>query len=160
MEQTGEFQIAAARVAVWDGLNDPEVLARCIDGCRSFAKTSDVEFDAAVKAKVGPLRATFHARLLLSEVNRPHGYTLTAAVAGGPAGFAKGSAVVELTDVGSQTLLRYSVRGSVGGKLAQVGSRFVDAAARKIADDFFAAFAREMADAEECLMHGRAEGRE
>ena len=144
MEQTGEFRIAATRLRVWEGLNDPDILARCIDGCLSMERTSDEQFDASVKARFGPVSATFQAQLVLSELQPPSSYTLTANVNGGSAGFGKGSAQVNLEDDNGATLLRYSIKANVGGKLAQVGSRLIDAAARKMADDFFSKFGREI----------------
>jgi hypothetical protein len=111
-------------------------------------KTSDEQFDAQVKARIGPVSATFQAQLVLSDLVPPSSYTLTANVKGGPAGFGKGTARVNLDDVGGATLLRYSVTANVGGKLAQIGSRLIDAAARKMADDFFAEFGREISGVE------------
>lgn len=148
MEQFGEYRISAARAMVWEGLNDPDVLGRCIQGCLSMERTSDEQFDASVKAKVGPVSATFQAQLMLSEIDAPSSYTLTANVKGGAAGFGKGTAKVSLLEDGASTLLRYQVSANVGGKLAQVGSRLIDAAARKMADDFFAEFGREVGGAE------------
>lgn len=144
MEQTGEFRIAASRERVWHALNDPLVLGRCIDGCQSMERVGEDRFLAAVKAKVGPVSALFNAELALEDVREPEAYTINAQVKGGAAGFARGNARVELQAVGSETLLRYAVNANVGGKLAQVGSRLIDAAARKMADDFFGAFAREL----------------
>ncbi|MEQ8858669.1 MAG: carbon monoxide dehydrogenase subunit G [Pseudomonadales bacterium] len=149
MEQTGEYRIAADRDAVWAALNDPEVLSRCIDGCEALEKTADDRFDARIKAKVGPVRATFDAELRLEEVVPPASYTLSGNVKGGAAGFARGSAKVNLTEDGSDTVLAYQVNGNVGGKLAQVGSRLIDGAARKMAEDFFARFRREFGGDEE-----------
>ena len=142
MEQTGEYVIAADRAEVWEGLNDPQILEQCIDGCQSMDKTSDDQFDAKVKAKIGPVSAVFTAQLLLSDVTAPERYTITANVKGGPAGFGKGTANVVLADGddAGTTRLSYTVDASVGGKLAQVGSRLLDGAARKMADDFFSAF--------------------
>jgi carbon monoxide dehydrogenase subunit G len=148
VEQFGEYRISAARAMVWEGLNDPDVLGRCIQGCLSMERTSDEQFDASVKAKVGPVSATFQAQLMLSEIDAPSSYTLTANVKGGAAGFGKGTAKVSLLEDGASTLLRYQVSANVGGKLAQVGSRLIDAAARKMADDFFAEFGREVGGAE------------
>lgn len=148
MEQFGEYRISAARAMVWEGLNDPDVLGRCIQGCLSMERTSDEQFDASVKAKVGPVSATFQAQLMLSEIDAPSSYTLTANVKGGAAGFGKGTAKVSLLEDGASTLLRYQVSANVGGKLAQVGSRLIDAAARKMADDFFAEFGREVGGTE------------
>ncbi len=144
MEQTGEYRIAAGLETVWRGLNDPEILARCIDGCQSMEQASDDQFVASVKAKIGPVSATFQAQLNLADVNPPTSYTLQANVKGGAAGFGKGTANVELREEGSATLLSYQVKANVGGKLAQVGSRLIDGAARKMADDFFAAFGKEV----------------
>lgn len=141
MEQSGEYRIQAARDQVWAGLNDPEVLRRCIDGCQTMARVADDRFETAVKAKVGPVSATFQAVLELTDVEPPNQYTINANVKGGAAGFGKGTAEVLLADAGpGVTLLTYNVRANVGGKLAQIGSRLIDSTARKMADDFFAAF--------------------
>ncbi|MFX3657944.1 MAG: CoxG family protein [bacterium] len=147
MEQTGEHRIAASRDDVWAGLNDPAVLARCIDGCLSLERTAPDRFDARVKSRIGPVNATFDVELGLEDVVPPERYTLRAQAKGGAAGFARGEAHVELADDGDGTRLRYSVQGNVGGKLAQVGSRLIDGAARKMADDFFSAFQRELGGA-------------
>ena len=144
MEQTGEYRIAAAIDDVWHGLNDPDVLARCIDGCQTMERQSDDAFGAAIKAKVGPVSATFQAVLRLTNVEAPSSYTIEANVKGGAAGFGKGTADVALREDDGATLLSYQVKANVGGKLAQVGSRLIDAAARKMADDFFAAFGEEV----------------
>lgn len=144
MEQTGEQRIAASRDRVWAALNDPDVLARCLDGCLAMDKVADDRFLAKVKARVGPVRATFDADLTLRDVDPPNGYIIDGNVKGGPAGFARGSAKVDLADDGEQTRLAYAVTASVGGKLAQVGSRLIDGTARKMADDFFAQFRREL----------------
>ncbi len=144
MEQSGEYRIAASREAVWGALNDPDVLCRCLDGCESMERLADDRFAARIKAKVGPVRATFDAELELKNVVPPESYTISAQVKGGPAGFARGDADVRLSEGSTETLLRYAIRASVGGKLAQVGSRLIDGTARKMADDFFASFAREM----------------
>jgi carbon monoxide dehydrogenase subunit G len=140
MRQSGEYRIAAPADAVWLALNDPEVLSQCIDGCQSMSRTADDAFAATVKAKIGPLSATFTADVRLADLDPPNAYTLEASVKGGAAGFAKGTARVSLSQEGRETLLRYDIEGNVGGKLAQVGQRLIDAAARKTADDFFARF--------------------
>lgn len=140
MEQSGEYRIQAGLDSVWAGLNDAEILARCIDGCQAMEKVADDRFDARVKAKIGPVSATFQAALELADVDAPTSYTLNANVKGGAAGFGKGVAKVQLAEDDGATLLSYQVNASVGGKLAQVGSRLLDGAARKMADDFFAAF--------------------
>jgi carbon monoxide dehydrogenase subunit G len=120
------------------------VLARCIDGCQSMEKLADDRFKATVKAKVGPVSSTFQANLELADVSPPSSYVINADVKGGAAGFGKGSANVSLAEDGEATVLRYDVKASVGGKLAQVGNRLIDATARKMADDFFAQFGEEV----------------
>jgi carbon monoxide dehydrogenase subunit G len=141
MDMTGEHQIAAPRAAVWAGLNDPVILKRSILGCEELTKASDTEFQAQVTAKVGPVKAKFNGKVTLSDLDPPNGYTISGEGSGGAAGFAKGGAKVHLEDAGSGTLLKYEVHAQIGGKLAQIGSRLVDGAARKMADDFFTAFA-------------------
>lgn len=145
MEQTGEYRLAASRQDVWRALNDPDILCRCIDGCLSMDKLDESAYQAKVKASIGPVRATFDTRLELKDLNEPESYRLVGDVKGGPAGFAKGEALVELAEDAGTTVLRYTVNGNVGGKLAQVGSRLIDGAMRKLADDFFAAFGEVVA---------------
>lgn len=144
MDQSGEYRIPAERADVWRALNDPDTLKRCIDGCQTMERRSDGGFAAVVKARVGPVRAVFNAALDLADVNPPESYTINVAVKGGPAGFARGSAAVTLAPQGEETMLRYAARANIGGKLAQIGSRLIDGAARKMADDFFKAFHAEM----------------
>jgi len=141
MDMTGEHTIRAPRQAVWAALNDPEVLKQSIAGCEELNKTSDTEFQAQVTAKVGPVKAKFAGKVTLSDLNPPNGYTITGEGSGGAAGFAKGGAKVQLADAAGGTLLKYEVHAQIGGKLAQIGSRLVDGAARKMADEFFTAFA-------------------
>lgn len=141
MDMNGEFQIAAPRQRVWEALNDPEVLRQCIPGCEEIVKLSDVEWTAKVTAKVGPVKAKFAGKVTLSDLDPPNGYTITGEGTGGAAGFAKGGAAVKLTDQAAGTLLTYTVKAQVGGKLAQIGSRLIDGASRKLADEFFAGFA-------------------
>lgn len=141
MEQAGEYRIEAPREQVWQALNDPAVLARCLDGCRSLVATGSNEFAAEMGAKVGPVKAAFAATIALSDVVRPESYRLAVRVDGGVAGFANGSARVELEATAPQeTLLRYRIEGAVGGKLAQLGSRLVAGAARKMTVRFFERF--------------------
>jgi hypothetical protein len=140
MEMQGERRIAAPREQVWERLNDPETLKLCIPGCQEIEKLSDTEFTAKVKAKVGPVSATFNGKVRLTDLNPPAGYTISGEGTGGIAGFAKGGATIELTEEGGETVLKYGVQAQVGGKLAQIGSRLVDGVARKFADEFFAKF--------------------
>jgi len=141
MDMTGEHQIKAPRPMVWAALNDPEVLKASIAGCEELTKTSDHEFQAQVTAKVGPVKAKFGGKVTLSDLDPPNGYTISGEGSGGAAGFAKGGAKVKLEDAPGGTLLKYEVHAQIGGKLAQIGSRLVDGAARKMADEFFTAFA-------------------
>jgi carbon monoxide dehydrogenase subunit G len=146
MEMTGEFRIPAPRERVWQGLNDPEILKQAIPGCQTIEKVSDTEFTAKVVAKVGPVKATFGGKVNLTDLDPPKAYTISGEGTGGVAGFAKGSAKVHLDADGSEaTMLHYEVQAHVGGKLAQIGSRLIDATSRKMADDFFARFAAVVA---------------
>ena len=144
MEQAGEYEIAAPRQTVWDALNNPDVLKRSLDGCQSMEQIDDATYAASVKAKVGPVSALFKADLEITDRHEPESYTINASAKGGAAGFGKGTARVQLADAGSGTLLTYTVSANVGGKLAQIGSRLIDGAARKMADDFFARFRTEV----------------
>lgn len=141
MDMTGEYRIPAPRQKVWEALNDPEILKQCIPGCETVEKLSDTELTAKVRAKVGPVSARFGGKVTLSELDPPNGYRISGEGTGGPAGFAKGGATVKLADDGDGTKLSYVAEANVGGKLAQIGSRLIDATARKMADDFFAKFA-------------------
>jgi carbon monoxide dehydrogenase subunit G len=140
MHLSAEQTIAAPRHVVWQGLNDPEILKRCVPGCEVLERVGDDELLAEVVAKVGPVKARFKGRLQLSDMDPPRSYRIAGEGQGGAAGFAKGGAVVVLEEAGEKTILRYDVTASVGGKLAQIGSRLIDAAARKFAEDFFARF--------------------
>lgn len=148
MEIAGESLVPAPQQRVWDALNDPEVLKACIAGCQRLDKVSDTEFSAIVTTRVGPISATFRGTVNLSELDPPNSYTLTGRGQGGAAGFAKMVSRVSLQGQGDQTLLRYTAHAEVGGKLASVGSRLVQSVARKNADDFFAAFTRQLSGPE------------
>ena len=140
MVMTGEVQLPASREVVWAKLNDADVLKACIPGCEELNKASDIEFQAVAVVKIGPVKARFKGKVNLTDLNPPNGYRISGDGEGGVAGFAKGGAQVSLGDEGEQTRLSYAASAQVGGKLAQIGSRLIDAAARKMADDFFARF--------------------
>jgi carbon monoxide dehydrogenase subunit G len=140
MELQGERLIPAPVDKTWAALNDPETLKACIAGCESLERSGDDGFNALVAVKVGPVSARFKGSLKMCQVMAPNSYTLNFDGQGGAAGFGKGSADVALTAEGSSTRLKYNARAQVGGKMAQVGSRLIDAAAGKITDDFFKAF--------------------
>src|SRR3954468_12020365 len=142
MDMTGEYRIPAPRQRVWEALNDPEVLRQAIPGCEQLDKVSDTELTARVKAKVGPVSATFNGKVTLGDLNPPESYTISGEGSGGMAGFAKGGANVHLTDEGADTVLRYDAKADVGGKLAQIGSRLIQGTAKKMGDDFFGRFRR------------------
>jgi carbon monoxide dehydrogenase subunit G len=141
MQMSGEYRIEASRDAVWAALNDPEVLKQAIPGCEEIDKASDTEFAAKVKVKLGPVSAKFTGNVNLTDLDPPNGYTISGEGKGGPAGFARGGAKVRLEADGAATILHYEVDAQVGGKLAQIGSRLIDATAKKMAGDFFAGFA-------------------
>jgi hypothetical protein len=145
MDISGEFDIPVSRQQVWEALNDPQVLAQCIPGCESIERESDTELRAKMKAKIGPVKARFESRILLSNLNPPQSYTISGEGKGGPVGFGKGSADVSLEESDGNTTLHYTATLHVGGKLAQIGSRLVGSAARKIADDFFSKFVEVVA---------------
>jgi carbon monoxide dehydrogenase subunit G len=141
MDMTGEERIAASRETVWAALNDVDVLKQCIPGCESLEKKSDTEMAAKVKLKIGPVSASFSGKVTLSEIDPPNGYRIGGEGTGGPAGYAKGSALVRLEDDGAGgTVLKYEAKADVGGKLAQVGGRLIDATAKKLAGEFFSKF--------------------
>ncbi len=129
---------------MWDALNDPAVLQRCIPGCESLEKQGENEYSGKVAAAIGPVRAKFDTRISLENLNPPESYTLSGETKAGAAGFGRGSAHVHLAEQDGATLLTYSADFKVGGKLAQVGSRLVLGATRKTADEFFGCFSREL----------------
>ncbi len=144
MEMSGEITIDAPRTEVWAALNDAAVLKAAIPGCTALNKVSDTEMTATVDTKVGMVRATFNGKVTLSNINAPLSYTITGEGKGGVAGFASGGADVKLFEDGDRTILRYTARGQVGGKLAQIGARLIDATAKQMADQFFANFAAKL----------------
>lgn len=141
MELKGESLIAAPRERVWNALNDPAVLARCIEGVETLERTAEDRFEGKLTAKVGPVRASFTGAVTLSDIDPPNGYTISGEGKGGMAGFAKGSARVRLDDADvdgkAGTRLTYDVSSSVGGKLAQLGTRLIEGTARAYAESFF-----------------------
>ena len=145
MEMTGEQLIPAAQSEVWRGLNDPEVLKACISGCESIERLTDTEYTVVTTAAIGPVKARFRGKLALADLDPPNSYSLSFDGQGGAAGFGKGSAKVSLASEGAGTRLSYAVKAQVGGKLAQIGSRLIDGVAKKMADDFFAAFNQKIA---------------
>ena len=144
MEMSGEQLIPASQRETWNALNDPEILKACVPGCESIDRLADNEYQVLMVARVGPVSAKFKGKLTLSDIKPPDSYSIAFEGQGGAAGFAKGGAHVRLSPQDTQTRLAYDVKASVGGKLAQIGSRLVDAAAKKIADEFFKNFNQKM----------------
>ena len=147
MDMSGERRIPAPRQKVWDGLNDPNVLKASVPGCETLEKVSDTEFKATASIKIGPMAARFNGRIQLSDLDPPRGYTISGEGQGGVAGFAKGGAHVHLDEEANFTVLRYQVNAQVGGKIAQLGARLIDATAKSMADAFFDRFVNEVAGA-------------
>jgi len=147
MEMKGEQLVPASQQATWEALNNPEVLKACVPGCESITPAGDNAYDVLMVARVGPVSAKFKGKLTLSDIVPPQSYSISFEGQGGAAGFAKGGAKVNLLSQDSQTKLVYDVKANVGGKLAQIGSRLVDAAAKKVADDFFKNFNQKMSAA-------------
>ncbi|GAB1411618.1 carbon monoxide dehydrogenase subunit G [Candidatus Desulfobacillus denitrificans] len=147
MDMNGEQRIPVGQQAVWEALNDLEVLKACIPGCESIEKVTETEHHVTLTAAVGPVKAKFKGKMHLGDLDPPHSYRIGFEGQGGVAGFAKGEAQVALKPDGADTLMNYTVHAQVGGKLAQVGSRLIDAAAKKLADEFFSAFNARVAPA-------------
>lgn len=145
MDLASEQIIPAPQAEVWRGLNDPEILKACIPGCETIEKIDDTHYSIALTAKVGPVKAKFLGNLVLADLDPPTSYSLAFEGSSGAAGFGKGSAQVRLAAQGSAaTKLTYSVKASVGGRFAQIGSRLIDSVAMKMADEFFAKFKETM----------------
>jgi hypothetical protein len=145
MTMNGEVQLSATRDKVWAMLNDPEVLKVCIPGCEMLDKNADNEFQAIASVKVGPVKARWKGKVRLMDLDPPNSYRIVGEGEGGVAGFAKGNAKVSLSDKDGGTLLSYDVEAQIGGKLAQLGQRLINSAAKKTADDFFVKFAAAVA---------------
>jgi carbon monoxide dehydrogenase subunit G len=141
MDMSGSERIEAPVETVWQALNDPEILRQAIPGCESLEKTSDTNMTAKVVLKIGPIKAKFEGAVELQNLNPPHSYTIAGEGKGGLAGFAKGGADVSLAADGADaTILTYTVKAEVGGKIAQLGSRLIDSTSKKLAGEFFSKF--------------------
>lgn len=145
MDIAGQYRISAPRDVVWAALNDPDVLRRCIPGCKELEQRSPTELAAKVALKIGPISATFNGSVTLENLDAPNGYTIVGQGQGGAAGFAKGRADVKLAEIeGGETDLSYTAKAEVGGKLATLGGRLIQATSKKLADEFFGNFVREL----------------
>ncbi|GIT20417.1 MAG: carbon monoxide dehydrogenase subunit G [Pseudomonadota bacterium] len=146
MEMISEQRIPASLDEVWTALNNTEILKQAMPGCESFDAVEENKFEAKITAKVGPVKAKFKFNVEMTDIDAPNGYTIMGEGQGGVAGFAKGSAKVDLTEDGTDTILAYNVQANVGGKLAQLGARLIDGAAKKMADEFFGNFNELLSD--------------
>ena len=144
MTMTGEVDLPASRKVVWEALNDPEILKACIPGCESLDKKSERELAATVALKIGPIKARFNGEVELKNLKPPHSYTIEGEGKGGIAGFAKGGADVALKEDGDGTILSYTAKADVGGKMAQLGSRLIQSTSKKLAAQFFADFNKKV----------------
>ena len=145
MDITGEYTIGAPRDVVWAALNDPEVLRRTIPGCKELEQRSPMDLAAKVALKIGPISATFNGTVRLENLDAPVSYEIVGQGQGGAAGFAKGRARVELSEIDADTTkLAYTAKAEVGGKLATLGGRLIQATSKKLADEFFGNFAKEL----------------
>jgi len=140
MKLTGTYKLNVKKEIVWNALNDPEILKKCIPGCDSFIKEDDNSFNASATNQIGPMNATFSGIIKLSNIKENESYTLSGE-GQSSVGFANGSANVKLTEKNSETILSYEVKIDVGGKIAQLGSRLIDGVAKKMSDYFFGRFA-------------------
>ena len=146
MEMISEQRIPASLDEVWTALNNTEILKQAMPGCESFDAVEENKFEAKITAKVGPVKAKFKFNVEMTDIDAPNGYTIMGEGQGGVAGFAKGSAKVDLTEDGTDTILAYNVQANVGGKLAQLGARLIDGAAKKMDDEFFGNFNELLSD--------------
>jgi carbon monoxide dehydrogenase subunit G len=144
MDMQGSRQLAITQQQAWDALNDPSVLKTCIPGCDKVEASGENQFSIGMALKIGPVAAKFTGKITLSDIAPPHSYTISFEGQGGPAGFGKGNAKVQLTPNDRGCELSYSVQASVGGKIAQMGQRLIDGVAKSMAEDFFKRFDDEM----------------
>ncbi len=152
MKLSGSYQIKLEKQKVWEALNNPEILKKAIPGCEEFIKKSDTEFTATAKNKIGPFNASFTGDIELKDIDAPNSYKIIGS-GNSPVGFASGEADVKLEDINNgETNLIYTVEASVGGKIAQVGSRLIDMTAKKMADIFFGKFSDLIAPSSETLV--------
>lgn len=149
MDMSGERRIPASREKVWAALNTPETLRTSIPGCETLERLEDDSLKATASVKVGPISAKFAGKVQLLDLDPPNGYRIEGEGQGGVAGFAKGGAVVKLVADGAETILSYEVKAQVGGKIAQLGARLIDATAKQMADAFFDRFTATVAAAED-----------
>ena len=140
MKLSGSYKLNTKKEKVWESLNNPDILKKCIPGCESFNKQSENNFNASATNQIGPMNATFSGNIVLSNIKENESYTLSGE-GQSPVGFVNGSADIKLTEENGETTLHYQVNANVGGKIAQLGSRLIDGVAKKMSDYFFGRFA-------------------
>ena len=144
MNMKGQERIEAPVAKVWEALNDPDILKECIPGCESLEMKSPTEMAATVLLKIGPIKAKFAGQVELKNLNPPRSYTIFGEGKGGVAGFARGGADVVLAEDGDATVLTYTAKADVGGKMAQLGSRLIQSTSKKLAGKFFSDFNKKI----------------
>jgi len=144
MDMQGSRQLAVTREQAWDALNDPEILKRCITGCEKFELTAENTYAIVVAIRIGPVSARFNGKVTLTDIVVPESYALRFDAQGGAAGFGKGESQVLLVPNEQGVELRYTVKSTVGGKLAQIGQRLIDGVAKSLAEEFFSRFEAEL----------------
>lgn len=144
MDMQGTRALGVTQQQAWEALNDPETLKICLAGCDKFEAVGNDQYTVAMAVKIGPVSAKFNGKVTLSDINPPGGYKLAFEGQGGVAGHGKGSSGVTLTPNATGCDLAYTVQAQVGGKIAQLGQRLIDGAAKSMADDFFKRFDAEM----------------
>ena len=144
MEMQASRQLAVTQQQAWEALNDPEVLKTCIPGCDKVESTGENQYAVGIAVKIGPVSAKFSGKITLSDIEPPRSYTITFEGQGGAAGHGKGNSRVTLTPNDAGCELAYTVNAQVGGKIAQLGQRLIDGAAKSMAEDFFKRFDAEM----------------
>ncbi len=144
MDMQGSRQLAVTQQQAWNALNDPAVLKTCIPGCDKVEATGDNQYAIGLAVKIGPVAAKFNGKITLSDINAPHSYNIAFDGQGGVAGFGKGNSTVTLVPNDAGCEMRYTVHATVGGKVAQLGQRLIDGAAKGMAEDFFKRFDAEM----------------
>lgn len=140
----GSRPLAVTQQQAWEALNDPEILKTCIPGCEKFELTEPNTYAVTTAIKIGPVAARFNGRVTLSDIVPPTSYKIGFDAQGGVAGFGKGEAAVQLAPAGTGCELSYTVHSTVGGKIAQLGQRLIDGAAKSLAEDFFRRFDEEL----------------
>lgn len=144
MDMQGTRPLPVSQQKAWEALNDPEVLKACVPGCDKFEPLGGNAYAVGAAVKVGPVSAKFNGKVQLSDIVAPERYKLGFEAQGGVAGFGKGQSQVVLKPTGDSCELQYTVSATVGGKIAQLGQRLIDGAAKSMADDFFRRFEQEL----------------